>query len=92
VVGLDILDAFCRRHADAAEQLRAWLAEVKDAHWTTPLELKERYHRASTLKDNRVVFRIKGDAYRLLAKVSYKNQVVRIEKIGTHAEYDKWDL
>jgi mRNA interferase HigB len=92
VVGRHILDDFCRRHADAVEQVRSWVAEVEDAQWSTPLELKERYHRASTLEGNRVVFRIKGNTYRLLARVSYKNQVVRVEKVGTHAQYDTWKL
>lgn len=92
VVGLNILDDFRHRHVDVDEQVKSWVAEVKDAQWSKPMEVKERYPRASTLENNRVVFRLKGNAYRLLVRISYKNQVVRVEKIGTHAEYDKWKL
>lgn len=92
VLGLDILDNFRRHHADAEEQVKAWVAEVKDAEWSKPTELKERYPRASILEDNRVVFRLKGNSYRLVVKISYKSQIVRVERAGTHAEYDKWKL
>ncbi len=92
VIGLNILDDFRHRHTDAEEQVKAWIAEVKEAEWSTPLEVKQRYPRASVLEDNRMVFRLKGNHYRLVAKVSYKNQIVRVERVGTHAEYDKWNL
>ena len=90
VIGLDILDDFRRRHTDVEEQVKAWIAEVKDARWSKPMEVKERYPRASILEDNRVLFRLKGNHYRLLAKISYKSQIVRVEKAGTHAEYNRW--
>lgn len=92
VIGLELLDAFCRRHADAEEQVKAWVAEVKEARWEKPMDIKERYVSASFLENNRVVFNIKGNKYRLVVRVSYKNQVVRVVKVGTHAEYDKWKL
>ena len=72
--------------------MKVWIAEVKEAEWSTPLEVKQRYPRASVLEDNRMVFRLKGNHYRLVAKVSYKNQIVRVERVGTHAEYDTWNL
>jgi mRNA interferase HigB len=39
-----------------------------------------------------VVFNLKGNKYRLLARMAYKSGIVRVQKIGTHAEYDKWNL
>jgi mRNA interferase HigB len=92
VIGRGCLDAFCHRHADVREQIKAWLAEVEEARWCKPTDIKERYPSASLLENNRVVFNLKGNKYRLIAKVSYKNQVVRVMKVGTHAEYDRWKL
>jgi mRNA interferase HigB len=92
VVGLGLLDDFCGRHADVKEQAQAWLAEVKAAQWSTTMDIKERYPSASFLENNRVVFNLKGNRYRLVTKVSYKNRVVRIMKAGTHADYDRWKL
>lgn len=90
VVGLNHIEEFCRRYADARSQIASWLQEVEDANWQTPSEIKERYPHASFLADNRVVFNVKGNKYRLDTKISYKNQVVLIKRIGTHADYDRW--
>ena len=49
------------------------------------------YPSASFLADNRVVFNIKGNTYRLIARINYDYQMVWIRFIGTHAEYDKID-
>ncbi|MEW6355366.1 MAG: type II toxin-antitoxin system HigB family toxin [Planctomycetota bacterium] len=92
VVGTLELDRFKRKHADARSQVDAWLAEAEDAAWRTPHDIKAKHASASFLSDRRVVFNIKGNDYRLLVRVSYKNQIVRILQIGTHAEYDSWEL
>jgi mRNA-degrading endonuclease HigB of HigAB toxin-antitoxin module len=39
-----------------------------------------------------VVFRIKGNDYRLAARIDVANGIVRIVAVGTHAEYDRWRL
>lgn len=42
------------------------------------------------LANNRVVFNIKGNKYRLDTRVAYRTSVVVVKRIGTHAEYDRW--
>ena len=90
VVGKGLLDDFSRVHADARSQIALWLYEVEDAEWKTPSDIKERYSHASFVADNRVIFNLKGNKYRIDVKVSYKIQVVMIVRVGTHTEYDKW--
>ncbi|MEE9168204.1 MAG: type II toxin-antitoxin system HigB family toxin [bacterium] len=90
VVGREILEKYCLRHADLRESTNAWLCEAEEAQWQTPLDIKRRFVNASFLADNRVVFNLKGNKYRLDTKVSFKNQVVLIKRIGTHAEYNSW--
>ena len=90
VVGRELLDDFSRGHADARSQIASWLYEVEDAEWQTPNDIKQRYSHASFVADNRVIFNLKGNKYRIDVKVSYKIQVVMIVRVGTHAEYDKW--
>jgi len=92
LVGILKLDRFKRKHADARSPIDSWLAEADDATWRTPQDIKDRYASASFLSGRRVVFNIKGNDYRLLVKVSFKNQIVQILQIGTHAEYDSWEL
>ena len=89
---MEALYAFCRRHADVDQQVKAWVAEARQMRWRKPTEVKERYPSASLLEDDRVVFNLKGNKYRLLVRMGYKSGIVRVQKIGTHAEYDKWNL
>jgi len=48
-----------------------------------------RYSDASILRNNRVVFRVKGNTYRLVVRIDYGNGLVFIRFVGTHAEYDR---
>ena len=92
VVGRTALDDFCRKHADVVSQFGSWLCEVREAKWESPRDIKVRFPHASILSDNRVVFNIRGNRYRLEVKISYVAQVVVIKRIGTHAEYSKWSF
>lgn len=78
-------------YADSKEQLQAWAFEVEHAEWKTPSDVKARYGTADILRNNRVVFNIKGNRYRLVVKIEYNIQIVFIRFIGTHKEYEKID-
>lgn len=90
VVGRKELEQFSRKHADVRGQVDAWLAEVEETQWQTPSDVKKRYAHASFLGQNRIIFNLKGNNYRLDVKVSFKNQIVMIVRIGTHEEYSTW--
>ncbi len=90
VIGIRILERFCSRHADVRSPVNAWRCEAEEANWQTSQDIKERYSTASFLSSNQVVFNLKGNDYRLLVKVYYKQQIVLIKGIWTHSEYDKW--
>ena len=90
VVRKRTLEDFKRRHADARSQVDTWICEVEEAEWESPNDIKAKYATASFLADNRVVFNLKGNNYRLDVKVNYTTKVVLIMRIGTHAEYDNW--
>ncbi len=85
------LRKFWERHPDAEKPLRAWFIDTKHADWKTPSDIKRIYQNASILSNNRVVFNIKGNKYRLIVSVHYNTGIVYIRFIGTHAEYDKID-
>jgi len=80
---------FWEKHPDALSPLSAWYAEAVKAQWLTPQDIKVQYATASILGDNRVVFNIGGNKYRLIVKINYPCGTVYIRFIGTHAEYDK---
>ena len=91
VIAKRVLLAFCERHPMARQSLRAWHEEAAKAVWMTPQDIKARYASASFVGQNRVVFNIKGNDYRLIVAVAYRIGVVYIKFIGTHGEYDRID-
>ena len=78
-----------QKYPDAEGQLQAWYYEAKNADWKTPADIKQKYGNASLLADNRVVFNICGNKYRLIVKIAYRAGLVYVRFFGTHKEYDK---
>ncbi len=91
VIAKKTLRLFWDTHPDCEQQLTAWHEEAIKSVWNTPGDIKKEYPHASILADNRVVFNIKGNNYRLIVKINYKHGIVWIRFIGTHKEYDKVD-
>jgi mRNA interferase HigB len=92
LIGKQILNNFKEQHSEARSQVESWEAEVEEAQWSTPVDLRQRYPKASLLKNQYVVFNICWNKYRLLVQVSYKTKIVLVKKIGTHKEYDNWNI
>jgi mRNA interferase HigB len=90
LIGRDKLAEFKRKHSDARSQVEAWTAEVEEAQWGSFHDVKRRYASASSLPDGKVVFNLKGNRYRLRAQVNYKLGIVKVDRVGTHEEYDRW--
>ncbi|KIC92666.1 type II toxin-antitoxin system HigB family toxin [Flavihumibacter solisilvae] len=91
VIAKKVLRDFWERHSGCEQQLKAWYQEASDAIWKGPKDIKRDYPGASFLADNRVVFNIKGNRYRLIVRISYSYGMVWIRFIGTHADYDRID-
>jgi mRNA interferase HigB len=93
IVALRNLESYWQQpsRSDAAGALKAWFAEARLAQWTSPQDVKNHYASASIIANNRVVFNIKGNDYRLIVAIAYKMQYIYVKFIGTHAEYDKVD-
>ena len=91
VIAKKALRDFWEKHEDCEEQLKVWYHESENAVWKSPNQIKKNYPSASILTDNRVVFNIKGNNYRLIVKINYDYGIVWIRFVGTHAQYDKID-
>jgi mRNA interferase HigB len=79
-------------YADAEQPLRAWFREATLADWKNPAEVKAAYRSASVVGNDRVVFNIAGNKYRLVVRINYAYRVVYIRFIGTHRQYDQIDV
>ena len=74
---------------DAKGPLDTWYHEAKRGNWHSWPDIKEKYRSASVLKNNRVVFNIGGNKYRIVAQINFITQTIYIRFVGTHKEYDK---
>lgn len=91
VIAKKILKEFWEKHSDCEQQLKSWYQETTNAEWKNPKDIKLEYPSASILNDNRIVFNIKGNNYRLVVKINFDYQVIWIRFIGTHSQYDRID-
>ena len=91
VISIKILREFWEKHSDCQQQLKSWFQETSKAEWKNPNEIKLEYPSASLIGDNRVVFNIKGNHYRIIVKINFEYKMVWIRFVGTHSEYDKID-
>jgi mRNA interferase HigB len=91
VISKKILRDFWTKYPDCEQQLKSWFRETGQAEWRNPNDIKKEYPSASILENNRVVFNIKGNHYRLIVRINYYYQMVWIRFIGTHTQYDKID-
>ena len=91
VISKKPLRAYWEKHADAKAALQAWYEDALRAEWRTPGEIKSSYGNASIIGDNRVVFNIKGNDYRLVVKLHYDRGIAYVRFVGTYREYDRID-
>jgi len=91
IIAIRALREFWETHPRAETPLRGWYAEASRANWRTPSDIKAVHRSASFLANNRVVFNIKGNDYRLVVAVRYPSTTMFIRFVGTHAEYDQVD-
>lgn len=91
VIAKKILRDFWAIHTDCEQQLKSWYKEAEEGKWKSPNDVKNYYPSASILENNRIVFNIKGNSYRLIVRINYYYQMVWIRFIGTHAQYDRID-
>ncbi len=89
VISKRTLVQYYERYMQAKTALEVWHADARKAEWKSPDDIKKMYASASFLSDNRVVFNIKGNDFRLVVHIDYRRKIVRVKFIGTHAQYDK---
>lgn len=92
IISRKILREFWEKHTHAQQALQAWYADVKRSTWASPADIKKTYRNASIIANNRVVFNIKGNTYRVVVVVQYELGIVYIRFVGTYQEYDKIDV
>ena len=83
---------YSKRYPLAATALFEWYHELVKADFESFNDLKRVYRNASLVGDDRVVFNIMGNKYRLVVRIVFEFKAIQIKWFGTHAEYDKVDV
>jgi mRNA interferase HigB len=73
---------------DARGPLESWYEEALAANWKSPRDVKAQYANASICRNNRVVFNVGGNKYRLVVEMQYRAGIVWVKFVGTHEQYD----
>ncbi|MBE9007656.1 type II toxin-antitoxin system HigB family toxin [Fortiea sp. LEGE XX443] len=91
IIARSTLREFWETHPDVEQPLKAWYDETSRADWNSPTDIKSTYRNASIIANNRVVFNIKGNDYRLIVYIRYDIKIIFIRFVGTHSDYDNVD-
>jgi len=100
IVGFDLVAALLKREMRLRprqgrtldRRIAAWKAEIERATWARPTEVKAVFGTADVVGNNRIVFDVCGNTYRLVVQFNYVAGVARIRFAGTHEEYDRIDV
>lgn len=89
VISKKSLVVFYQNHKDAETALEEWYQKAVDADWENFAQVRQTFNSADYIGNNRVVFNIKGNQYRLVTLVLFKIKMIYIRFIGTHKEYEQ---
>lgn len=92
IIARPTLLAYCKKYPSAANALKQWYAELHERDFASFNELKSVYGSVSVVADDRAVFNIMGNKYRLVVRMVFDYKTIQIKWFGTHAEYDKIDV
>jgi len=89
IISKTIINDFCNEYTDACTPLSNWYIETKKSDWSQFADLKKSFNNTDYVGNDRYVFNIKGNDYRLIALIIFKTRTLFILFIGTHIAYDK---
>lgn len=91
IISKAVLVEFGNKHVDSIKQLNKWYETCKKTNWKNLTELKKTFSSVDFVGNDRYVFNIKGNKYRLVGMIFFDIRTIFIRFIGTHTEYDEID-
>ena len=91
VISYGTLRNFFQKNTDSKDALNNWYRIVLKADWSNYHEIKAMFNSVDAVGNDRFVFNIRGNNYRLVAMVFFDIRTVYVRFVGTHNEYDKID-
>lgn len=91
IISVKTLKDFAAKQPGISQPLKIWIDTVEKADWDSPAKIRAYFNTADFLSDDRVVFDIGGNNYRIICKIKYPYRVMYVRFVGTHKEYDRID-
>lgn len=88
IISRKTLKDFWEKYPDSEGPLKTWFKIVKSTKYRSLNHLKETFPQAD-LVDNKIIFNIGGNKYRLMTIIHFKYSKIYIRYVMTHGEYDK---
>ena len=85
----EVIEEYIKKHADSKRAFNKWIASIEDVNWTHHNDVKAEFPTDDYVGKGRYVFNIKGNKYRTVTVVVFISNLVSVQFVGTHAEYDK---
>lgn len=89
IIAKRTLRAYWEKERRAEQPLRSWHAIAAAADWASPADVKAVYANASVVGNDRIVFNIAGNRYRLIVRFDFRHRIGFVRFVGTHADYDR---
>ena len=91
VIAKSTLKEYWTKNQECEHPLLSWYKVAIKAKWLNFNEVRQQFGTCKIVGNDRIVFKIKGNNYRLIIKISFENQLIWIRFLGTHSEYDLID-
>jgi len=88
IISKSTLREFWEEYPDIQQPLLSWYKVARKANWKNLNEVKQQFSTCKILGNDRIIFKIKGNNYRLVVKITFVNQIIWIRFIGSHKDYD----
>lgn len=92
VISIGKLREFWIKHSDAEQPLKEWYVKSCHASWKSLADMRNDFNSVDYVGNQRYVFNIKGNNYRLVVAVKFTPGLIYIRFVGTHDEYDRIDV
>ncbi|MBQ3945760.1 MAG: type II toxin-antitoxin system HigB family toxin [Alphaproteobacteria bacterium] len=89
IIAKSTLVAYYTKNPQSKSALEDWFEKTKEAEWKNFSDIKKTFNTVSSVGNNRYVFNIKGNDYRLVVLIKFTVSHVLIRFVGTHVEYDR---
>jgi len=88
IIAKRTLQNFWEKQPNSKQQLLSWFQIFDKNIFNNPNDVKSIFGSADFVGENKIIFNICGNNYRLIVKINYVAQIVYILFVGSHSEYD----